>query len=106
MGAAVVDLARSGGLGSALIFVRGAGPGTPFSRYSAAGMLNPVPLGSPGPVFARDVDGNRRRRVECAFAGRPVRTIDTSALPAGPVVLSDALPHPACSGASAWGASR
>jgi hypothetical protein len=97
MSGGVADVARAKPFENALVFVRGAGDGTPFSRYSAAAVFNPRRLHGAGPVFARDLGRESRQRIECAFAGRVVRGIDAAALPAGEVVIDpDAYTGQAC----------
>jgi hypothetical protein len=96
MGNAIAGLAAAKSFEHALVFVRGAGQGTPFSRYSAASVFNPPLLDGAGPVFVRDVDGESRQRIECAFAGRVVRVIDTTAMPAGPVLIDEGPGEIAC----------
>jgi hypothetical protein len=92
MSGGVADVARAKSFENALVFVRGAGDGTPFSRYSAAAVFNPRRPDGAGPIFARDLGRESRQRIECAFAGRVVRGIDAAALPAGEVVI-DPDPH-------------
>jgi 4-amino-4-deoxy-L-arabinose transferase-like glycosyltransferase len=87
MGGGVADVARAKSFENALVFVRGAGSGTPFSRYSAAAVFNPRVLEGAGPIFARDLGRESRQRIECAFAGRVVRGIDAAALPSGALVI-------------------
>jgi hypothetical protein len=89
MSAAVSPLAQTESLRGALVFVRGAAQGMPFSRYSAAAVFNPPTLEDPGTIFVRDLDDASKRRLECAFPGRVVLGIDTSALPGGRVVVTD-----------------
>jgi hypothetical protein len=87
MSGGVADVAGAKSFEHALVFVRGAGDGTPFSRYSAAAVFNPRRTDGTGPVFARDLGRESRQRIECAFPGRVVRGIDAAALPAGGVVI-------------------
>jgi hypothetical protein len=106
MGGAVAAIARTGSFANALVFVAGAADGAPFSRYSNAAVFNPPVLDKPGPIFARDLGADSRRRIACAFSGRIVRRLDTSALPAGALVVDEVRESPAAPACAAAVAVR
>jgi hypothetical protein len=89
MGAEVLRLAAARDLSGSLVFVRDTAQARAFPRYTSAAILNAPMAGGSAPVFARELDAASRRRVECAFVGRRMVTMDVSLLPDGPARFVD-----------------
>jgi hypothetical protein len=90
MSAEVRRLSAGRDLGGALVLVRDSAHAKAFPRYTSAAILNGPIVQESSPVFARELDAASRRRVECAFTGRPLAVIDVSLLPDGPARFVDA----------------